>query len=86
MDSMTSPDSPDCGGRFSRCSANRMGSSGALSRRRLMAESIRIGAGGTGSLRAPCADPPITADGDRFEAPPRQESLCLGVVWVIEGP
>ena len=47
---------------------------------------IRIEAGGTGSLRAPCADPPITAVSDRFEAPPRQESLCVGDVWVIEEP
>lgn len=47
---------------------------------------IRIEAGGTGSLCAPCADPPITADGDRFEAPPRQESVCLGDMWVIEEP
>jgi len=48
--------------------------------------SIKIEAGRTGSLRAPCADPPITAGGDLFEAPPREERLCFGEVWVIEEP
>lgn len=48
--------------------------------------SIRIGVGRTGSLRAPCADPPITAGADFFEASPRQEPLCVGDVWVIEEP
>ena len=47
---------------------------------------IRVGAGRIGSLGAVCADPPITAIGDSFEAPPLQEPLCVGDVWVIEEP
>lgn len=42
---------------------------------------IRIEDGGVGTLRAPCADPPITAGAD---VPPRDEPLCAGDTWVIE--
>ena len=50
--------------------------------------SITIGPGGTGSLRAPCAHPPITVGADNISdfVAPRQEPLCVGDVWVIEGP
>ena len=49
---------------------------------------INIGAGRTGSLRAPCADPPLTVGADTVSdfVPPRREPLCVGDVWVIEEP
>lgn len=48
---------------------------------------IRLGEGGTGTLRAPCADPPIVAIASNETdpiVPPRQEPLCSGDIWVIE--
>ena len=49
---------------------------------------VVIGPGGTGSLEAPCADPPIIVETDADEelVPPRLEPLCVGDVWVIEEP
>ena len=47
---------------------------------------IPVGAGGTGSLGAECAEAPITAASESFEAPTRLEPLCVGDVLVIEEP
>ena len=49
---------------------------------------VVIGPGRTGSLEAPCADPPIIVgtDADEELVPPRLEPFCVGDVWVIEEP